>query len=388
MNPTGLSVPHTIAENAIGAFTVRICGIVYSHCERVQDEGHWGIKTPQKTFWLFPVCDEHGRKVQSLPPFLPNEIRPVTIVPPDLTGQYPETVRKIFNIRRKYFTKTIKYKKYLADNPNLRETPTRQQFAKERKRILAESLTEFTRDRDLQLMVWHEHGTTEIAIQYGYLGDVMETEVLPGKTPRRISKQMSIAVSLAFELEHQQKIDWKRAWQILKGLKYVMIYLGVPDRRFIYLSEIKEASQPKLTPEPAVKVAATKINLAWPHIPELAEIKKISQETHANVSELVNKTKKRTRKWHQAGGKATSKWHGREKEAADLARVMRQARDRFIRDKKTKHGALLWAYSSGRAWWKSKNGFKGGILEGFLEENKISNANLYRLMQRDFRKKP
>jgi hypothetical protein len=98
--------------------TVRICGVDYPASERVQDGTFWGIKTSGKTFWLFPVCDEKGNEIQSLPPYLPCEIKAVTVEPPNLTQQHPETVKKLFEQRRAYFA-TATLPEYLKQYPNV-----------------------------------------------------------------------------------------------------------------------------------------------------------------------------------------------------------------------------------------------------------------------------
>ena len=126
--------------------TVRICGVEYADCERVQDGEFCGIKTLGKTFWLFPVCDENGGEIQSLPPYLPCVIRAVTVESPDLTKQFPKTVQKIFEKRRDYFAKTTTLDCYLKDNPPLPEPPTEEQFQNDRNRIMSEPLKDFKRD--------------------------------------------------------------------------------------------------------------------------------------------------------------------------------------------------------------------------------------------------
>src|SRR5262245_18495336 len=114
--------------------TVCICGTEHLACERVQDGAYWGIKTPQKTFWVFPVSDEDGNEVKSLPPYLPRALRKVTLTPPDLTARYPETVKEIFEIRRTYFAAATRTE-YLKHSPN-ECCISADQYEKERSRIV------------------------------------------------------------------------------------------------------------------------------------------------------------------------------------------------------------------------------------------------------------
>lgn len=400
--------------------TVQICGVDYPSCELIQRGTFSGIKTPEKTFWLFPVCDDGGREIKSLPPYLPRKIRAVTLEPPDLTQQYPGTIKELFDKRRSYFG-TATLQKYQSQYPDA-FLLTEERFQQERNRILSESLEDFTNDPRTREIVWDRHGTAELANQVGYLGDVYETKILADGTERRFSTDASVATSLTLALQAKRKLEWDQARAIVRTLKYVMIYDDVPEQQFIYLEAIKEAaaSQPPRTLEMNVHVkiesqARNEISLHWPTgektlqqiktatqqtLDKVSGVKATSrqtleavsglgetaQETLAKVTQLHGKKQAKDREWHQKGGRATSKWTGHEHEASQLARVMRQARAHYTRDKKTKRGALKWAYARGRAWWKSEDGFKGTPLENFLDVSRVSDANLDRLMQKDFRK--
>jgi hypothetical protein len=97
--------------------TVQIEGVEYAPCEIVQSGDYWGIKTPKMTFWAFPVCDEGGHEIKSLPPFLPREIKGVTTKTPDLTHKHPDTVKRLFEKRRSYFS-TATLQTYVSQYPN------------------------------------------------------------------------------------------------------------------------------------------------------------------------------------------------------------------------------------------------------------------------------
>jgi len=146
--------------------TVQICGVDYPSCELIQHNTFCGIKTLEKIFWLFPVCDEGGGEIKSLPPYLPHEIRAVTLEPPDLTQQYPETVKELFVTRRSYFSAATlqKHQSQYRDAFLL----TEDQFQKERNRILSEPLEDFAQDPRTREIVWDRLGTVELANQVGY----------------------------------------------------------------------------------------------------------------------------------------------------------------------------------------------------------------------------
>jgi hypothetical protein len=190
---------------------------------------------------------------------------------------------------------------------------------------MAESLKDFERDPILLEMVWFKHGTREIANQFGYLGDIDETVTRPDGTSRRFTTKASVELSLATHLQQQRKLGWDAACAIVGKLKYVMINDGVPAQRFIYLEEMKVAEHPprqpsavpELADEAKSKAAKTgKVVLNWPEgKKQLDAIKKSTDtiqsdaaSTKADVSKLLGKQVKRQRKWHQDGGKATSKW--------------------------------------------------------------------------------
>ena len=372
--------------------TVQICGIEYPSCELIQHTTFCGIKTPEKTFWLFPVCDERGMEIKSLPPYLPRVIRAVTLEPPDLTQRYPETVKELFDTRRSYFG-TATLQKYQSQYPDA-FLLTEERFQKERNRILSEPLEVFERDPFTRQMIWDRHGTVELANQVGYLGVTYETEILADGTKRRFTTKASVEMSLVFKLITARKIGEDAASAIVNTLKYVMIYEDVPEQQFIYLEGMKiAAALPHLTPRtPQLKASVNveshnrnKTCLHWPAGEKnLEEIKATTQQTLTTVKQIQGKKRVKERKWHQKGGRATSKWKGHETEASKLARVMRQVRNSWIKAHGTTRGARKKAIESGRAWWR-KN-FKGVTLGNFLDDKQVSDANLDRLMRKDFRK--
>jgi len=235
--------------------TVRICGVDYPSCERVQDGPYCGIKTPGKTFWLFPVCDDDGRAITTLPPFLPREISPVTNEVPDLTKEYPQTVKTVFEVRQNYYLKTATHKQYLAENPDISDPPTEEDFEKGRSLILSQSLAEFSVTARARSAVWLKYGTAEIASHHGYMGDIWDSEIEPDGTEVRVSRHLSVAQSLAIRLSPNGSLADEAAWATINRLKYVMVYHGVPKQQFIYLEEIKE-SEPLRPPTAIVRVEA------------------------------------------------------------------------------------------------------------------------------------
>lgn len=216
-----------------------------------------GNQNPAKNVWLFPSSDENGNEIQSLPPYLPRVIKSVTVQAPDLTKHFPKTVKKIFELRRKYFTQTTTLDSYLNDNPLFREPTTEEQFRKDRNRIISEPLKDFKQDPLLRLMLWNEHGTAEIANQFGYMGDVYEMSISPDGTCRRFTSQASIAMSLAFRLQDKRNLNRNTAWEIVSKLKFVMIYDGVPTQRFIYLEGMKESLCPPSNADRALNTHQT-----------------------------------------------------------------------------------------------------------------------------------
>ena len=370
--------------------TVQICGVDYPSCELVQHSTFGGIKTPEKTFWLFPVCDDAGREIKSLPPYLPRKIRAVTLEPPDLTKQYPETVRELFDKRRSYFN-TATLQKYQSQYPDTLWL-TEERFQKERSRILGETLEDFTRDPRARQMIWDRHGTKQLANQVGYLGDVYVTETPTNGRRERVAPAVSPATSLYFKLMSARNIGDDAAWAIVNNLKFVMIYENVPEQQFIYLQGMKiAAATPHLTaPAPQLEVNVNvethnlnEIIVLWPGEKNLEEIKATTQETLTTVKQIQGKKRAKEKKWHQKGGRGTSKWRRHKQEASKLARFMCQVRDSWIKTHGTKRGAIKKAIERGRAWWRAT--YKDDELKNFLDEKKISDANLYRLMNKDFR---
>ena len=197
--------------------TVRIEGVEYAPCEILQSGEYCGIKTPEKTFWVYPVCDDEGREIKSLPPFLPREIRAVTVKSPDLTQRYPETVKEFFDKRRSYFNAAT-LQTYVNQYPNENRL-TEEQFQTARREILNEPMEEFAQDSRTRQMVWDRHGTVALANEMGYMGDVWETEVLADGTLRRFSPKASVAMSLAFRLQAKSNLGWKQVWEIVGKLK-------------------------------------------------------------------------------------------------------------------------------------------------------------------------
>jgi hypothetical protein len=164
-------------------------------------------------------------------------------------------------------------------------------------------------------------------------------------------------------------------WKVLEAS--VRYELRFANSARVWLDGVEETAT--LTPQEAEDFE----KLEGKPTADLAALQQSVKQTHKLVEEAHAKARAKARKWHQAGGKATSKWKGHETEAAMLARVMKQARGNCIRDKKTKRGATKWAIERGKAWWKQK--FKGAALENFLVD--LSDSNLYRVMRRDWRKR-
>lgn len=220
---------------------IRICGVDYPDCS-VVCQGKWcGLMTPKSAFWLWPKCDDRGNEINEgnpIPPFPPREIRRITCRIPDLTQQFPDTVKELFKKRLSYFTRTTTLKEYLKGSPGLVNPPVDEEaFQAGRQRLLTESLDDFARDRFARELVWHEHGTQEIADQHGYLGMVCEN----GYFSRSRAQILISGIQNAYRWTGQNGYD--AAAEIVATLKYEMRY-DVKSPRFVYLDEMKEAALP------------------------------------------------------------------------------------------------------------------------------------------------
>lgn len=194
---------------------VRIEGIEYAPCEIHESGGYWGIKTPEKTFWVFPGCDDEGREVRSLPPFLPVEIRSVTIETPDLTREHPETIKELFDKRRSYFNMAT-LQTYLSQYPNERWL-TEEQFLKARLEILAEPLDDFARSRFARQLIWDRHGTRQLANQHGY-------PVLPALY------LMGASVIMVVLLLYRTQTTWPGLVIVLAGVPVYFVWTHWPGK--------------------------------------------------------------------------------------------------------------------------------------------------------------
>ena len=109
-----------------------------------------------------------------------------------------------------------------------------------------------------------------------------------------------------------------------------MIYEDAPERKFIYLRGMKVAavSAQGTSDAPEMEVEAKtesktrdKVDLHWPDGEKyLKQIKSTTKQTLTKVTQIQGRKQAKEKKWHQEGGKATSKWTGHELEAAELAR--------------------------------------------------------------------
>jgi hypothetical protein len=219
-------------------------------------------------------------------------------------------------------------------------------------------------------------------------------------------------------------------------LKYVLIYEGVPDQRFIYLDGLKEAVQPPRRPDavlavdagvPAQQVicsegvreevhpahqtdavlAVDKVTTIEAHqivepmlIPpefaamlksavksavkaELKPAVKVIEQTQADVAELREKKKRQKRGWYQERGKATAKWRQHPK---DVIAMCKHANKFTKRDKKGNilRGCLQTAVKEARGYWMRNH--VDPEIKRWIDEQNVSTSTLERWILKDWRK--
>ena len=185
-------------------------------------EDRRGIRAGGRVYWMFPAVRWPDGKFEPLLPIGPTVIRRVTTEVPDLTAQFPETVKVFFDQRRADYAKITQAehgKKYADD-----DWLTPEQFEETRKRILAETLEEFTRTRRARDYVWAKHGPPELA---GKLGC--------------IDRQTRLGLYSLFRAAgHGQDSAWRQVYRVqwaayyadsTKSLIYLYDLIDEPDRR-------------------------------------------------------------------------------------------------------------------------------------------------------------
>ncbi len=302
--------------------TVRICGQDCPNCEWV-DGDSWGIKTPDTIYWLFPVCDEYGNEVKSHPPQLPAEIGTVIHDTPDLTWQFPETVKELFTQRRGYFTRTTTLAAYRRDHPDTHNRTGKRPhaeaaFRKFRKRILAESLENFARRPDTRQKAFVRHG-----IHHLLEGD---------------------AAGLAMMLGSNRRTDFQEACPTVGKLTHVLMF-DVPRQPAIFLDGIgQEAVLPS------------------------------DSQTTKSPTQLRKEAKAR-----QKGGAKTFKLREYAGDALEMIQHMRAVRDKEKAAGRA-YGAIKKAINAGRDWWDKHH--VDPSVKALLDEENVHDNTLRNWIQR------
>ena len=171
---------------------------------------------------MFPVVRYGGRPLEPMPSIAPKEIRRFSARPPDLTGRYPEVVKRLYDQRQQYQS-SLTYEQFKRDSPPDADHIDEAQFEVANRTMLAESLEDFAKTSRARLGVWRERRTPKEAKRVGYqsgaIGIALEQWIRNSRHPEMPS------------------------WGAVYDLKYVAIY---PDRARtkIYLSDLIEQPIP------------------------------------------------------------------------------------------------------------------------------------------------
>jgi hypothetical protein len=225
-----------------------------------------GIRAGGRIFVMYPALGTDAQPIGKLPLVGPYEIRRVTIEVPDLTKDYPETVRRIFEKRRAYYqnvTRVEHLKKYPES-----DGITRKKFQKAKSQIVAESLDDFTATGRARREVWKHHGTDELAKRSGYLG--------------------TSQTALLFHAFKRQGRKDKAAWSRVNRIKCIALY-DDPEHTVLFLYDLKEEPDPSVgetIPGPQLLKQLEPISKGVDHISKVVEVLSV------NVGGQAAKTKR------------------------------------------------------------------------------------------------
>jgi hypothetical protein len=149
-------------------------------------------------------------------------IRRVTTHVPDLTAQYPEMVEELFDKRLDYHSK-ITQEEHIKQYPN-DAWISPEQFEEARKRIVAETLEEFTRTRRAREYVWQKHGTPALAEAAGWM-----------------DRQAQLGLFSRFRAAGWSE---RQAWQQVYKVQWAADYAD-PSETVTYLYDVIEEPDPK-----------------------------------------------------------------------------------------------------------------------------------------------
>jgi class 3 adenylate cyclase len=181
-----------------------------------------GIKSGGHMFLMFPAARSGGLPIDPMPPIGPREIRRVTTEYPDLTAEYPETVKTFYQKRQGYH-RGVTYEQWCKEWPQSAWISA-EEFERGRQKIVSQTLEEFAKTNRAKERVWNEHGTQEIGDRIGLLDDY-ERIIL-------VQWLKNAGTSEA------------QAWRDLHRVKWVASY-DDPAKTRIYLFDLIEEPDPK-----------------------------------------------------------------------------------------------------------------------------------------------
>jgi hypothetical protein len=197
--------------------TVKIDGKEYAYLGLSQDCSTINLKG--RDFVMFPAVRSDGDQLE-LPQIGPYEIRQITTMPPDLTGQHHREIKEMFEERKEYYSNANydEHLKHLSRDAWI----SKDEFEDERQRVLTETFSQFSKSKPVREAIWLKYYDPEKAEEIGLLS----TEV-------RVSLQLKFM---------QQGMTARVAWEQLDFLKWVALY-DDPAKTKIYLYDLK----PKIT---------------------------------------------------------------------------------------------------------------------------------------------